>query len=117
MQWKNLRWPAYMKGHKLFSAENGRIAIADWSGDNPEQTDDGVLWLDPSEPMRISLRRGTLCVVVPLLRDNGTNTATVTDIETAEVIRRLTEMPVELEGPELWQLGRVIADSVAAASA
>jgi hypothetical protein len=40
------------RGHKFFEdTSNGRLAIADDSGDRPDQTDDGVLWVDPGRPI------------------------------------------------------------------
>ena len=33
-------------GHKFYRAPDGRIAVADQSGEYPEDTDDGILWLD-----------------------------------------------------------------------
>lgn len=41
--------------HKWFRDDRtGRIAAADYSGDYPDDTDDGVLWLDTSRPVSIS---------------------------------------------------------------
>lgn len=41
-------------GHKLFFDNHaGLYAIADNSGDRPDETDDGVLHIDVSRPMRV----------------------------------------------------------------
>ncbi len=38
-------------GHSYFrDRDTNQIAIADQSGDYPDETDDGVLWLDLNEP-------------------------------------------------------------------
>jgi hypothetical protein len=42
----------------------GDVAIADRSGPVPDQTDDGILWLDPSRPMLISPTGVRLPVIV-----------------------------------------------------
>lgn len=40
------------RGHKFFRhLPSGRIAVADYSGYTPDQTEDGVLWLDHSRPV------------------------------------------------------------------
>ena len=44
-----------MKGHKVFKrrkkfSDGDRYSIADWSGDYPDETDDGPLWVDLDEP-------------------------------------------------------------------
>jgi hypothetical protein len=38
-------------GHKFFRDERGRIGIADDSGSDPTNTDDGVIYLDRSRPV------------------------------------------------------------------
>ena len=41
-------------GHTVFRDElSGLLAIADMSGDTPDQTDDGVLWIDGSREIRL----------------------------------------------------------------
>lgn len=37
--------------HRFFRTPEGRIAVADGSGEHPEDTDDGVLWLDMDRPI------------------------------------------------------------------
>lgn len=40
--------------HKWFRDDRtGRIAVADYSGHYPDETDDGVLWLDTTRPVSI----------------------------------------------------------------
>jgi hypothetical protein len=51
------------RGHQFFREENtGLVAIADDSGNTPDQTDDGILYLDESRPIEAN-RHGFL---VPL---------------------------------------------------
>lgn len=40
--------------HKWFRDSNGKIAVADYSGHYPNQTDDGVLYLDTEKRIVIS---------------------------------------------------------------
>lgn len=40
--WERIGW----FDHKFYQDEDGRIALADRSGQLPEETDDGTLWLD-----------------------------------------------------------------------
>lgn len=44
------------RGHKFFKhLESGRIGVADNSGRTPDQTEDGILWLDRMRPVRAGL--------------------------------------------------------------
>ena len=73
-------------GHRIFpedrSMEEGvRIAIADNSGREPQDTDDGVLWLDFDWNLIISGPDGVLCI--PVKRANGGERfSTVTNMST-----------------------------------
>lgn len=113
MQWKTLRMPLNMEGHKFFAAPDGRIAIADWSGHYPHQTDDGVLWLDPSRAMRVWLRpREPVLVVIPLINKAGEQTATVSDIRTADFAQKVGKMRVETESAELRILVNMFEENI-----
>jgi hypothetical protein len=113
MQWKTLRMPREMQGHKFFAAPDGRIAIADWSGHFPHQTEDGVLWLDPSRAMRVWFRaREAVSVVIPLLNEKGEQTATVSDIRTADFAQKVGKMRVETESAELRILVNMFEDNI-----
>lgn len=112
-QWKTLRMPREMQGHKFFADPSGRIAIADWSGKYPHQTDDGVLWLDPSRAMTVWFRSGErVMVVIPLLNEKGGETCTVSDIRTASVAQKLGKMRVETDSAELRILIDMFEDNV-----
>jgi len=61
-QWSTLHYPKNadgkrcQDGHKLFRCnESGQLAIADWSGQYPDQTDDGILFVSTSRPVVLSL--------------------------------------------------------------
>jgi len=42
------------RGHKFFRhLSSGRIAVADYSGYTPDQTEDGILWVDYDRPARL----------------------------------------------------------------
>lgn len=63
------------KGHRLFLSElSHRVAVADNSGASPEQTEDGVLWFDPTRPIDV----GKNDCAVPLLDDAGRKSHTAT---------------------------------------
>src|SRR3954467_1988653 len=42
-------------GHRLFESDENRYAIADESGFLPNNTDDGVLWLDFTRPLSVEV--------------------------------------------------------------
>lgn len=61
-QWRTVHHPKTadgknrQDGHKLFICnEDGQLAIADWSGHYPDQTDDGILFVSRSRPVVLSL--------------------------------------------------------------
>lgn len=64
-------WRRLDGAHKVFrDPESGRWAIADDSGDLPEQTDDGSIWI-ASGPIAVSpWRMGGQHTAVPALRDD-----------------------------------------------
>lgn len=66
-------------GHKVFRRKyiNGplHLAICDMSGDTPEQSEDGVLWLDDSRPFEL-LGTKPFMVSIPVMREDGTETRT-----------------------------------------
>jgi hypothetical protein len=61
-------------GHRIFheirhafaAPETCRWAIADNSGTTPDRTEDGVLWLDFSRPLRVNLGGGCIPVLAEL---------------------------------------------------
>lgn len=83
MNWITLRMPREDDGHKYFrDRATGRVAIADWSGDYPQQTDDGVLWLDlQNRPVSLDVLNNTASI--PLVDDNGRRSRTVADLHEA----------------------------------
>lgn len=83
MNWTTLRMPRFDDGHKFFrDRATGRVAIADWSGDYPHQTDDGVLWLDlQSRPMTVDFAKNI--AFIPLLDSKGQQTSTIAGLDEA----------------------------------
>lgn len=72
-------------GHRLFPSEADpykNVAIADDSGREPQDTDDGVLWLDFERPLMISNSLGNESFTIPLLSNYKDFTRTVTDAST-----------------------------------
>jgi hypothetical protein len=76
------------KGHKLFREDNGfrapelcRYAIADDSGNTPDETCDGPLFLDFSKPLRLSGNANTaLAVNLPVLDHRGESSWVATGV-------------------------------------
>lgn len=98
MKWEYLHKPR--GGHKFFRGENGRIAIADDSGSNPERTDEycfnGVLYLDFDRPVVCNFTDGGFSI--PLITEYGKKCSTYASLnEAVYVIRKLgmkkPEMP------------------------
>jgi hypothetical protein len=84
MKWTSLRIPKVNRGHKFFrDQDTGRVAIADWSGDYPHQTDDGVLWLDLQD-RSVTFNPHRTIAFIPLLDSKGRQTSTIADLEEAQ---------------------------------
>jgi hypothetical protein len=68
-------------GHRYFKdAVSGRIAVADNSGDLPDRTDDGVLWLVPEGPVTLDLKKGHVYGWIPVTKDpDGGDTYSVSE--------------------------------------
>lgn len=75
------------------------IAIADNSGETPDRTEDGVLYLDRSRPLRIDDYSGaqTGCWL-PLRYPNGQLTSTVVDSRTVAILAGKYDWDVEIAG-------------------
>lgn len=64
-------------GHSFWrDLETDRVSICDMSGDRPHRTDDGVLWINTTQPWVLTDRHGKLRMDVPLLDADETPTAT-----------------------------------------
>lgn len=86
--------------HKLFRrADTRRLAIADCSGRFPEDTDDGVLWVDDREPMTVKgAPSGGLTAFIPLIVErDGRRSRTFSDLGLALAISRETGLGLFLE--------------------
>lgn len=72
-QWRLIH--SFKGEHKLFAddSQGGRIAVADRSGYFPDQTEDGILWLDTTRSVEIGLTRAE----IPLIRRNGDKSWTI----------------------------------------
>lgn len=77
-------------GHTVFLDEiSGRLAIADMSGDTPDQTDDGVLWLDDTPDRQFVIRKPNYqssydyIMIIPLVLPDGRKSNTVSGIKKA----------------------------------
>ncbi len=75
---KNTRWTyiaGWENGHKFFRDNvTGLIGVADQSGYYPDETDDGVLWLDQTRPSIPMNRTGSYAI--PIFQPDGRRTCT-----------------------------------------
>lgn len=87
-------------GHKYFRDEiSKRIGVADNSGSTPDQTEDGVLWLDLSRCVTIATDGNhRTWVTVPLLRENGERSATGASVQEAIEVVANFGMKLALQG-------------------
>ena len=68
-EWRLLYMPPQEgEGHKLFMNDKG-LSICDWSGDNPDEADDGPLYIRRDAPVTMSLRNNKLVFMVRLVGD------------------------------------------------
>lgn len=88
-------------GHRIFhevipfaADDTGRIAIADNSGREPTDTDDGLLWLDFDWNLIISSPDNVLCIPVKRERDDE-RFSTVTDMSTLLQLSAEFDWPIE----------------------
>lgn len=80
------------KGHRLFdrgeyAPPEERYSLCDGSGARPETTDDGVLWLDFTRPLRISLEYRR----VPVRDEQGFKSGSPADL--AEITALIERFP------------------------
>lgn len=70
-QWERLGRPHRPDGHRFFRhlANRDAIAIADNSGDVPESTDDGILWLDHTRKIDVSMASWGVSVCLPVRKE------------------------------------------------
>lgn len=105
-------WKLVLKvkgGHRYFEDTTsavdkdliGRIAVADASGATPELTDDGVLWLDRTRPIRLG---GEESAHIPLLRDTGEKAGTGEYNWDAVIVAAHFGMAVEVSDPKLAKM-------------
>src|SRR4051794_18838122 len=83
-------------GHRLFPEHGGegRIAIADNSAREPQESDDGVLWLDMEWNLIVSSPDNIMCIPVKRDRD-GERFSTITDVSTLMYLSAEFEWPIE----------------------
>jgi hypothetical protein len=83
------------EGHKVFrEVETGRIAMADWSGFAPDETDDGPLYVQRGQEIQLELSKYGPVVVVPVKCRDGSDAKTWTNSETAEALRQYAEVRI-----------------------
>lgn len=80
--------------HRLFEdiERPGAIAIADESGNTPDHTDDGTLYVDRTRPIEIDGNH----ISLPLRHPDGRVTRTPIGLETAFVMSERFKMPIKV---------------------
>ena len=85
-------------GHRLFVevVEKGKagIAIADNSGREPQDTDDGILWLDLNRPLMVGSNDKREMFTIPLLGMDGEETRTISDSSTLLFLSAEYDWPI-----------------------
>jgi hypothetical protein len=85
-----MKWKLLFKapgGHRYFEAEDGRVAVADDSGATPDKTEDGVLYLDKSRPIKMG-KFGS----IPVLTEEGEQTSVLEVAEGAILVANRFKM-------------------------
>jgi hypothetical protein len=93
-------------GHRVFTAEDGRLAIADNSGRLPETTEDGILWL-PEKEVHIEADGDRLWYSVAVSGDCGQSRVGIG----LEAAARLTRAPYLFKvnaAPRAFRIGKLI---------
>lgn len=99
--------------HRIFRDAGGRLALADNSGDTPDTTDDGVLYLDLDRPVQLvsasiaevfSTSQRLYCKI-PLVTSDGTKSSTLGVLEDGPILNSLG-MKVEVNAAAQAVLAR-----------
>ena len=89
------KWTFLFKlGHSFFADERGRIGVADDSGANPDLTDDGALFVDRSEPVRV----GDAHAAVTVTDEHGGSATVMETPERGLVLAHYLGMKVNARG-------------------
>ena len=82
-------------GHRLFpdDFETTHIAIADDSGREPQDTLDGILWLDFEWNLIIS--SPDMVYLIPVMDDSGDRHSTISNMPTLLKLAAMLEWPIE----------------------
>lgn len=82
-------------GHRYFrDEETGKIGVADDSGENPELTDDGLLWLDQSRPITLSDTSGS-SGGIPLVDEEGKKYGMSERMSAAVIVAKMFGMKIK----------------------
>src|SRR3954453_13408333 len=72
-------------GHRLFPLASNpfkQVAIADDSGREPQNTDDGILWIDFERPLMVNKDQGKEYFTIPLKDELFQDSRTTSDAST-----------------------------------
>lgn len=82
-------------GHRIFETHDGPDgvgwAICDDTGEWPEESDDGILWLDSTK----CISAGRHQIVLPLLSESGKPASTIIDAQTMLYLSRMLRWTIE----------------------
>jgi hypothetical protein len=89
--WKFLNHPH--RGHKFYQDESGSVALADDSGRLPEDTEDGILWLNRNLYMEMD-NKGSVSIPVLVHREHDKDAHTGGDLTEALYISETFFVPI-----------------------
>lgn len=107
-------------GHSFYRDEvSGRVSVKDMSGDLPDTTDDGVLWIDHDRPARFYLMnfwehgvRDVGCVSLPVVCERRSEKSMV-GMLWSDGIKACRELGLRAEvDPAIGELLKLIAEVV-----
>ena len=92
-KWSRLGRTAPRQHRMFWSNAANRLALCDESADEPEHTDDGILWVDISRPMRVGKIDGVegVTVSIPVTDNNGRQSCTMESVQGAAKLRQVTQ--------------------------
>lgn len=91
----------FINGHTFWRApDSNRIVISDQSGETPEQTDDGVLYIDESRDMMVQLLEGKIIQAnIPVELSNGAKSRTPAALDELLYCQRVCDITTTISEP------------------
>lgn len=98
-------------GHKYFLDKlSGRCAVADGSGYFPNETDDGVLWINTEKPITLDLYKDQAFIYVPVKNVDNKDFSTGATVSEASKLIDKFKFNVRTSNKEYFKsLSRIIS--------